>query len=92
MGEAGFMRLVIVLVLVIFFYGTFMTVNAIRRPAEQFTFGKKWVWISVFVLTNPFITRYLGWEIWKIANIVFLAISVFYHIRIFRKKRTKQAS
>ncbi len=73
-----------IVIIVFFVYGVFMTVDAIRRPANQYKTGHKGVWVSVLILTNPFINigKFLGSLFALIGVVAFVSATIAYHIGI----------
>jgi uncharacterized membrane protein YfcA len=75
----GIPELLILFVLALLIYGIVMTIDAIRRPASQYRLGKKAMWVSLLVLTNPFLTRFAGGLIGLASLLVFVPAVVIYH-------------
>ena len=83
---AGFGPQEIIIIAILIFvvgftiYGIFMTIDAIRRPQEQFIFGKKMFWVIALIVTNPLISKYYG-TLYLICGPAFLILTVLYHLK-----------
>lgn len=79
--------IVAVLIFVIGFtiYGISMTIDAIRRPEDQFTLGKKMFWIAALIITNPLISKFYG-TIYLACVPAFLILSIVYHLKNRKNK------
>jgi heme A synthase len=79
LGRIGVPELLLLLFVAFVIYGTLMTIDSIRRPACQYRFGKKLIWISLLILTNPLLTRYAGGLVWLASFFIFPAVAIVYH-------------
>lgn len=79
--------IIAVLIFVVGFiiYGISMTIDAIRRPEDQFTLGKKMFWVIALIVTNPLISKFYG-TIYLVCVPSFLTLSVVYHLKNRRNK------
>jgi hypothetical protein len=69
----------VIFIISLFAYSVLMLIDAIRRPASQYKFGNKNIWIGLFVICNPLITRYFGVQISSIALFLLFVMSTVYH-------------
>lgn len=87
-----------IFIMAFFVYGVFITIDAIRRPSNQYKTGQKSVWVSVLILTNPLINigRFFGSLFALLGVVVFIATTIAYHIRIrlgkFKNELTDQST
>jgi hypothetical protein len=65
-------------------YGLFMTVDACRRPKNQYPKGPKWAWCLILILSNPLIPVILR-EHWLFSLEPFLITSICYHLLVRRR-------
>lgn len=82
----GNTEILLLLMLLTLPYGIWMTVDALRRPAEEFRAGVKPVWVGLLVVTNPILAKYVAPYAGLVAVPVFLALSIAYHV-INRRQR-----
>ena len=84
MGGFGPLEYFLIFIIAFFIYGIFMTIDAIRRPSNQYKIGHKGVWVSVLILTNPLINigKFLGRSFALLSLAVFIVATIAYHIGI----------
>ncbi len=82
MNGFGMPEFFVILIIIAFVYGVFMTIDAIRRPADKYTRGNKRFWISLLILTNPLLSRFYPGLLYLLALLCFVAGSVAYHVTI----------
>jgi uncharacterized membrane protein YjjP (DUF1212 family) len=81
----GSPELIVLVLLGTLVFGMAMTVDAVRRPPDRYTFGPKGGWVALFAIANPFVARLFGGLAWIVAVPVFLIGSVVYYIGNRRK-------
>ena len=77
----GYQELIILLLLAVIVFGIVMTVDSIRRPSSQYRLGQKSSWIVLLLISNPFLTKFLGGFVWAASLLVFVTASVVYYIK-----------
>ena len=77
----GYQELIILLLLAVIVFGIVMTVDSIRRPSSQYRLGQKSLWITVLLISNPLLTRFLGGLLWVGSLLVFVTASVVYYAK-----------
>lgn len=91
MAGIGTPEVIVIGVIVVFIYGVIMTVDAVRRPAGKYGTGNKKVWVSVLLLSNPFISKYYPGLFYLIGIITFIAASIAYHVLIRNRKTVPES-
>jgi hypothetical protein len=71
----------IIFIISLFAYSVLMLIDAVRRPASQYKFGSKNIWIVLFVIFNPLITKYFGVQISSICLLLLFVTSTVYHVK-----------
>jgi hypothetical protein len=86
----GVPEIFVIGIVLVFLYGIFMTIDAIRRPADKYIAGNKRMWIALFILTNPIVSRFYPGLFYLLAILAFITTSISYHINVRNRTATAE--
>lgn len=76
----GTTELILLLMILSLPYGFWMTFDAVARPAEQFRFGPKPLWLVMLIASNPLLAKYLAPYEGVVDVPVFFVLALTYHV------------